>query len=73
MDKATSASLAADLRAEMARQQIKLKEVSEQTGIPYMNLHRRLNGQATISVDDLRKIADCLDVDPADLIGRRSA
>lgn len=65
--------VAADVRAEMARQQCSVQKLAEGTGMPYYVLSRRTRGLVPFDVDELTKVADYLGLSAADLLVRNDA
>lgn len=63
----------AEIRAEMARQDITQADLGIKINKSQQWVQRRVSGSTKIAVEDVKLIANALDVDPADLIGRRSA
>jgi transcriptional regulator with XRE-family HTH domain len=64
-----SQALAANLRAELARQRISGRELSRLLGENVSWTHRRLAGAQEITVDDLYRIAQVLHVPVGVLLG----
>lgn len=61
-------TVAATIRAEMARRRISQAQVASHLGISQPSLSNRLNGNTQIELRDLFGIADALGVAPADLL-----
>jgi transcriptional regulator with XRE-family HTH domain len=69
---ALTAEVAAELRAEMARQKVSAREVSRRTGVPKSTLSRWLNGEG-LGFDEYDVIMRALGKEPAssrELTGR---
>lgn len=64
----TSQTLAAELRAEMARQQRRSGDLSEVLGLSQPAVSARLNGRQALTVDELVVIARWLDISPVPLL-----
>lgn len=64
---------AAELRAELARQQISSRELARRVGETPTWVHRRVAGITEISIGDLDRFAKALGVSMADLMPRESA
>lgn len=64
---------AANIRGELARQRVSARELARRLDVPPMWVHRRLTGQAPLTVDDLLRIAAELDVPAASLLGEQVA
>ena len=62
--------IAAEIRAEAARQGIGTADLAEKTGLAYKTVSRKTNGRTGITVDELFKFADALNVPASALIGR---
>ena len=60
--------VAAEIRAEMARQRITAKELSSATGIATATLSRKLHAVTGLSLDDLFRIAEALDIPASRLV-----
>lgn len=65
-----SHSLAAEVRAEIARQRISLDKLSDSLPISKSTLQRRLSGEYPLNTDELAQISAALNVDPSILISR---
>lgn len=63
-------AVAAEVRAEMARQQVTNVRLAQITGIPARSLSRRLNGQGLLDVETLSEIASALGREPKDFLPR---
>lgn len=59
---------ASNIRAELGRQRMSRTRFAEKLDKPLMWVSRRINGETSISVADLRLIADTLDVPITDLL-----
>lgn len=57
-----SGLVAANIRAELARRQLSQVELAQRLGISEAAMSRRMRGSMT--VDDLGRIAEVLDLDP---------
>lgn len=66
-------TLAANIRAEMARRRITQSRVAKALGVSQAAVSRRLVGTAAISAVELTQIADLLEVPVAELLGQRNA
>lgn len=64
----TSALAAGNVRAEMGRRQVSRVEMAHRLGVSDMWVGRRLNGQVAITVDDLGRMAEALEVPVVDLL-----
>lgn len=65
--------VAAEVRAEMARQNKSQHDLTEALGRRRMYFSRRLNGDVAFGIDELYQIAGWLGVDVLDLIPRAIA
>lgn len=68
-----SPSIAAEIRAEMARQRYPLVRLATNTGIPRSRLNRRINGTTPFNTDELRVIAAALNITVTDVYTRAGA
>lgn len=57
-------TVAAELRADIARERVSYVTLAQRTGIPVRSLARRVNGEAPITVEDLALIAAALGSTP---------
>lgn len=64
--------VAAEVRAEMARQQVTQITLSTRIGMSQQSLSERLRGKTPFTTDDLEKVAGALGVHPATLLGGNS-
>jgi len=64
-------TVAAEVRAEMARQRMSARELSRRSGLAQATLARKIRGDAELGLDDIDVIAEALGVDVVDLIPRR--
>jgi len=62
--------IAAEVRAEMARQKVTQRGLAKATGIPFGTLQRRLTLKAPFSYDELVVIAGYFDLPLLTLLGR---
>lgn len=62
--------MAAEVRAEMARQRITPAQLADATDISRATLGRRLSGQYSFTVEELGSIAEYLDMNPQVFIER---
>lgn len=69
-DSSVLAELAGELRAEAARQQVNLHELSRRSGIPYPTVQKSLAGRRMIDVVELARLCYALSIAPADLFAR---
>jgi plasmid maintenance system antidote protein VapI len=56
--------VAAEIRAEMARQQRKQGDLAEALGISKAGMSQRLNGRQELTVNEVVRIAEWLECDP---------
>lgn len=64
------ASVAAEIRAELGRQNLAQKDLAAATGIKAATLSRRLAGTRALPVEEFTAICRALSVDVADIIRR---
>lgn len=62
MSNSPTASAAAELRAELARQRLTVRELASKMSMPVASVSRRLQGEQSLTVEDLVKFARALDV-----------
>ena len=65
--------VAANIRAELARQRKKQGDIAEVLGITRQGVSRRLLGITPVDVDELAIIAELLNVPMAQLLGEEKA
>jgi transcriptional regulator with XRE-family HTH domain len=63
-----SAQVAEEIRALMARRRIRQSQLAREIGENDQWVSVRLNGRQAIDLNDLQRIAEALDVSPADLL-----
>ncbi|BBJ71037.1 hypothetical protein KPHES18087_05080 [Corynebacterium ulcerans] len=63
-----SGAIAAEIRAEMARQQKSLSELSDAVGIPLSTIRRSVKGQRAFTIDELASVAAWLGRDLLELV-----
>jgi len=63
-----STQVAANVRAEMARQRKRQADLGEVLGLTQGAISKRMSGKIALDVDELGKIAAFLGIDPATLI-----
>lgn len=63
-------SVAAELRAEAARQHIGVTGLAELAGMPHSTVSKSLNGKRMIDVEELGKLCAALMVEPAEIFRR---
>lgn len=61
----TTARMAGEIRAEMARQRRKQADLADALGISKAGVSQRLNGHQDLTVDEVVRIATWLGCDPA--------
>lgn len=64
----TTRQAAANIRAELGRQNKTRAALAREMGVTEMWVSRRVNAQTPLTVDDLTRIADALDVATTDLL-----
>ncbi len=64
----TTTQAAANIRAELGRQNKTRAALAREMGVTEMWLSRRVNAQTPLTVDDLTRIANALDVATTDLL-----
>jgi transcriptional regulator with XRE-family HTH domain len=68
MAQTANEAVAAEIRAEMARQMISGRELARRVQKPETTIARWLRGKTQMSLDDVEMLAKALGVDPVDLI-----
>lgn len=63
-------TVAAELRSAAARRNLSGAQLARNSGLPGMYVHRRLNGTATISVEDLIELSRGIGVEPLDMFAQ---
>lgn len=63
--------VAGELRATLARKRISAAELARRLGWSQSYTARRVDGRNAIDMDDLQRIAEVLEVEPADLLPTR--
>lgn len=64
--------VAAEVRAQLARQRITQQELAAATGLSQASISERLRGKTPFTTDDLERISEALGVHPAVLVGGTS-
>lgn len=67
---AISKAIAAELRAELARQHCSIRGFAARHTLPLSTLHKNISGKRAIDVEDLYLICNGLDISPATIITR---
>lgn len=65
-----SVKVAAEIRAEMARQKVSVNTLSEAVGIPLSTLRRSVNGTRSFTLDELHAVGEALGLRLSVLISR---
>lgn len=65
-----SERVAEEVRAEMARRQISVNALSEDSGVPISTLRRSVNGQRPFTIQELFVITRLLDTTVVDIVQR---
>lgn len=65
-----SERVAEEVRAEMARRQISVNALSEESGVPISTLRRSVNGQRPFTIQELFVITRLLDTTVVDIVQR---
>lgn len=66
-------AIAAEIRAELARQRISQVKIAALLDISQVGISRRLRGEVPLDVNELAKIADYLGMDIATLVKAKAA
>lgn len=72
MPETFSATVGATVRAELARRNIKQRQLAEVLGIAQTQISRRLAGDVAFNVDELAVVATFLGMSVSDLVGTRA-
>ena len=70
MNPPTTAGLAGEVRAEMARQGVTAAKMSLSTDISRTSLSRKLNGRNEFTVAEMFRVSTCLGITLSDLLRR---
>lgn len=62
--------VAAEIRAELARQQKTVNQLADETGMSISTLRRSINGHRSLTLDELAAIARQLNVQASQLLRR---
>jgi transcriptional regulator with XRE-family HTH domain len=73
MQQTSTDSVAANVRAELARRRVRPDDLATALGISRSALHRRLTGEVPFDVNQLQTVAGHLGVASAELLGEVSA
>jgi transcriptional regulator with XRE-family HTH domain len=65
--------VAAEVRAEMARQKRSGAELGRQLGLSYTTVSKRINGEVPFDIEELEATAAWLGATPVDLLTRAEA
>ena len=68
-----NASIAANVRAELARGNHSRAGIAHLLGVSRMGVHRRLSGETPFRADELVKVADHIGVPVSELVGEAQA
>jgi transcriptional regulator with XRE-family HTH domain len=68
MTQSLSATVASEVRAEMARQGVTHRAIAEYLGMPQPSFTKRLNGKIQFDLAELEKVAEYLGVTVTDLM-----
>jgi len=68
MTQTLSGEVAANIRAELARQKVSQTQVAERLGLSQAAVSRRLSGALPFELDEIAAVADLLNVRARDLI-----
>lgn len=63
-----SVTVAAAVRAEMARQRVSQQQLAERLGWSQQKISRRLNGDVPFGLDELTEVAVAVDSSAADIL-----
>lgn len=65
-----NAAVAAEIRAELARQKLSVQALALKSGVAYGSLRRYINAERHIDLDVLHDLCAALGVSPRDLVER---
>lgn len=68
MEMTPTQAVAAEIRAALARKQVRQHELAAHLGMSQPALSQRLNGRQDISIPEMVEIARFLELDPSDLV-----
>lgn len=60
--------LAAEIRAEAARQDVSVSTLAERTGLAYRTVTRKTNGETPLTWSDVQAFAHALGIQPSELV-----
>lgn len=66
--KTSSQLIAAEIRAEMARQKVSVNTLAEKVAMPISTLRRSVNGDRPLTLDEFWAVTQQLQIDPAALV-----
>lgn len=66
-------SVATELRVELARQGMKIRELARLSGVPYSTTRKCIEGLRAIDMDELRLLTAALHMTPSQLMTRAEA
>lgn len=66
-------AIAAEIRAEQARQNLTLRALASRSGVPHSTLSKSLNEQRVLDVEELGKVCAALGIEPAEIFTRAAA
>ena len=66
-------AVAGELRAEIARQNLTLKQVVAESHMPHSTASKSLNGKRMIDVEELAQLSKAIGISPAEIMRRASA
>lgn len=66
----SSQRIAAEIRAEMARQKISINQLAEDIGMPISTLRRSVNGDRPFTLDEFWEITSSLGIKPVEVVAR---
>lgn len=69
-DSEVLAAVAAELRAEAARQAMSLRDLADRAGLPYPTVQKSLSAMHMIDVNELALLCEALGITPAELMER---
>lgn len=68
MQSTTTESVAAEVRAQCARQRVSQRDLAKVLGVSHATLFRRFSGEVAFDVEELAAVANYLDIPMASLL-----
>lgn len=66
-------AVATELRVELARQRVGIRELARISGVPYATTRKCVEGLRAIDIEELSRLSAALGLTPSEMIGRAEA